>query len=175
MSEDSRKDATFYVQRHLRFGWWFLLGFLTLGMLLEAFHAFKVSWYLSVANETRRMMWILAHTHGTLLALVHLAFSATLYIAPESAAGWRRVISLSLTGATILLPGGFLLGGFFHHGGDPGLGVILVPIGAILLIAAVFLIARGQVAAVPTGSVESSVEANSTGKKRHRRSSAESD
>ena len=36
---------------------------------------------------------------------------------------------------------GLLLGGMFIHGGDPGLGVLLVPPGAVLLIVAVLLTA----------------------------------
>jgi hypothetical protein len=48
-----------------------------------------------------------------------------------------------LIGASILLPVGFFLGGVQFYGGDPGLGVLVVPIGAILLLAALFLIASG--------------------------------
>jgi predicted GNAT family N-acyltransferase len=48
-----------------------------------------------------------------------------------------------LTAAIVLLPGGFFLGGLFVHGGDPGLGVLLVPVGAVCLFAAVLLTARG--------------------------------
>ena len=35
--------------------------------------------------------------------------------------------------AAILLPAGFLLGGIVIHDADPGLGVWLVPVGALLL------------------------------------------
>jgi hypothetical protein len=52
--------------------------------------------------------------------------------------------SRSLVGSLILLPMGFLLGGIFVHGGDPGLGVLLVPPGALLLFVAVLLAARGM-------------------------------
>jgi hypothetical protein len=47
-----------------------------------------------------------------------------------------------LLGASVLLPGGFFLGGLFLYGGDPGLGVLLVPLGALLLLVAVLLTAR---------------------------------
>ena len=40
-------------------------------------------------------------------------------------------------GWTLLL--GFFLGGLFVHAGDPGLGILLVPVGAALLFAAVWL------------------------------------
>ena len=41
-----------------------------------------------------------------------------------------------------MLPGGFFLGGLVIYAGDPGIGILLVPVGAVLLLAAVFLIAR---------------------------------
>src|SRR4029078_9171068 len=74
------REVDFYSQRHLRFGWWALLVYLCMGIVLEALRAFKVWWYLDVANETRRLMWTLGHAHGTLLALINLAFAATLPI-----------------------------------------------------------------------------------------------
>ena len=53
------------VTRHLRIGYWALALFVTMGLLLETLHAFKVGAYLDVQNETRRLMWRLAHAHGT--------------------------------------------------------------------------------------------------------------
>ena len=61
--------AVDYTRRHLRFGWWSLLGFLCLGFMLELLHGFKAGFYLDVSNETRRLMWTLAHAHGALLGL----------------------------------------------------------------------------------------------------------
>ena len=61
----------------MRFGWWSLLLFLTLGIVLEAMHGFKVGWHLDVGNEARRLLWTLAHAHGTLLALIHIGFALT--------------------------------------------------------------------------------------------------
>lgn len=130
-------------RKHLRFGWWGLLVFLSLGALLEAFHGFKIGYYLDVGNEARRLAFRLAHAHGTLLSLVHILLGVTLAsrFAPPLAAA-RRASPL-LVAATLLLPGGFFLGGLFLKGGDPGLGVLLVPVGALALFAAVFQIARG--------------------------------
>jgi len=45
-----------------------------------------------------------------------------------------------LTGATVLLPGGFFLGGAMIYAGDPGVGILLVPVGALLLLVAVGLL-----------------------------------
>lgn len=125
---------------NLRFGWWALLAYLTLGLGLEVLHGFKVSWYLDVGYETRRLMFTLAHAHGTLLALVNLAAALTVHaIAGLTLAPF---VSRALIGATLLLPGGFLLGGLVTHGGDPGPGIVLVPVGALLLIAGVTGLAR---------------------------------
>jgi hypothetical protein len=116
----------------LRFGWWSLLAYLSLGIGLEILHGFKIGWYLDVGNETRRLMFTLAHAHGVLLALVNLAAGFTVRVVP----GFELAPSASnsLLGAAVLLPGGFFLGGVAIHGGDPGLGIWIVPIGAILLL-----------------------------------------
>ena len=129
-------------RRHLRLGWWSLLVFLTLGIGLEALHGFKVGLYLDVANETRRTMWRLAHAHGVLVALVHLALAATLSLRAAPPGRGLGLASRLLTAAGILLPGGFLLGGVQVYEGDPWIGVLLVPVGALALFGAVLLTAR---------------------------------
>jgi len=136
-------DPVTLTKRHLRFGWWMLLVFLTMGLALEALHGFKAGLYLNVSNETRRLMWTLAHAHGTLLGLVNIAFALSVRLLPEWAARERGISSLCLRGATLLIPAGFFLGGIFIHSGDPGLGILLVPVGGLLLLVAVFLVACG--------------------------------
>lgn len=131
-----------YSRKHTRFGWWALLVFLTLGFGLEMLHGFKIRAYLDVSNETRRFMWTLAHAHGSLLSLVHVLFGVCLRVMPELGTRNLRLSSWSLVGASFLLPGGFFLGGMFFYSGDPGLGIVLVPIGGTLLGIAIYLIAR---------------------------------
>ena len=131
-----------YAARHLRFGWWSLLVFLSVGFVLELLHGFKAGFYLDVTNETRRLMWTLAHAHGALLGLVHVAWALCLRAFPDLEGGNQRVASLCLMGASVLLPGGFFAGGVQLYGGDPGLGITVVPLGAACLAAAVFLTAR---------------------------------
>lgn len=131
------------VRNHLRIGWVSLLIFLSLGIGLEALHGFKLGVYLDVANEARRLLWTLAHAHGTLLSLVHLGFALTVHLLPDGSPRPWAWASWCLTGATVLMPAGFFLGGLFLHGGDPGLGIALLPPGAILLLAAVILTLRG--------------------------------
>jgi len=131
------KRESALVRRHIELGWIAILVFLSLGIVLEALHGFKVDAYLNVANETRRLMWTLAHAHGVLLGVLHLGLAFTLRELDAPAAGWPRSVSLCLSGATVLLPLGFLLGGAMTYGGDPGVGILLVPVGAALLFTAV--------------------------------------
>ncbi len=142
MSDPSTTDkpAVDLVARHLRIGWWGLLVFLSLGLVLEALHGLKVGAYLDADQETRRLMWRLAHAHGTLLSLVHLALAAT--VAQRPGVG-GALASRCLTASLVLMPAGFLLGGAWTHGGDPGLGISLVPPGGLLLLVAVGGVARG--------------------------------
>lgn len=132
-----------YTRRHLRLGWWSLLLFATVGLGLESLHGFKVRAYLDVSNETRRLMWTLAHAHGTLLAVINIVFGLSVRVVPELTAARARLISPALVGATVIMPAGFFLGGVVFYSGDPGLGILLLPVGAFLLLAAIFWIARG--------------------------------
>jgi hypothetical protein len=131
-----------YARRHVRFGWWSLLVFAIGGLVLESLHGFKVAAYLDVSNDTRRLMWTLAHAHGTLLSVLHVIFGLSVRAFPEMGARARPLVSRALIGASVLLPGGFLVGGIGFYGGDPGVGILVVPIGAAALIIAVFQLAR---------------------------------
>jgi hypothetical protein len=131
-----------YALRHFRLGWSALLLFTAFGLALETLHGFKIGAYLDVSNQTRRLMWTLAHSHGTLLSIVNLMFAVMLRTFPEIHVGTVRAISQCLIFSTVLLPGGFFLGGIIVYGGDPSLGILLVPVGALLLIAAIVLLVR---------------------------------
>lgn len=141
----STNDPTRAVQqtianRHYAVGWLLLLIFLSLGAVLESLHGFKIGWYLDPAHQVRREMWRLAHAHGTLLALVQIAFAAGLSRFPWRSARRLRLASFFLLDAAVLLPLGFFLGGIGHAEGDPSYGILLVPLGAVLLFFAVGLI-----------------------------------
>src|SRR6266571_7488083 len=88
--------------RNLRFGWWSLLVFLSLGGALETLHGFKIGWYLDVGNEMRRLMFTLAHAHGTLLAVVNIIAGLT----ARKVEGFtlRTSDSYALIWAPILMP-----------------------------------------------------------------------
>lgn len=118
-------------QRHARFGWTWLLLWLTFGLVLEMLHGFKVSDYL--ITELRREFWSLAHFHGVALALVNLIYGRwanhkQLPISQQNIASW------ALLGGSILMPVGFFLGGWVHYEGDPGIGIFLAPPGAFLVL-----------------------------------------
>ncbi len=122
------------------FGWWSLLVYLSAGLGLEALHGLKVGWYLDVGAETRRLMLTLGHAHGTLLALVTLAagLGARLARPIPPSAGTARC----LKAANVLLPLGFWAGAVGVRGGDPGPGILLVPLGGLLLLAGVIGMGR---------------------------------
>ena len=126
-------------RRLLAAGWRTLLAFLLLGLVLEALHGFKIGWYLDLANETRRLLFRLAHAHGALLSVLAILYALGLGVFPEIAPGRARAVSRLLVASIVLLPGGFFLGGLVIHQGDPGLGIVLAPIGALTLIVAVAL------------------------------------
>lgn len=88
-------------------------------------------------------MWTLAHAHGTLLSLINVVFGLSVRAAPETVAGREPIVSPALIAATIVMPVAFFMGGVAFFEGDPGIGVLLLPIGAFLLLAALFSLARG--------------------------------
>jgi hypothetical protein len=134
-------------RRHHLLGWCALLLFLSLGAFLEFLHGFKFGFYLDPGHRLRRELWTLAHAHGTLLALVQIGFAAGLTRFGGWTAGRLKLASFFLLDATLLIPLGFFLGGLAPSEGDPWVGILLVPPGALLLFIAVGLIiasARGE-------------------------------
>ena len=136
-------DARRIAGRNMRFGWFALLLFATLGIALETMHGFKVGWYLDVGNEVRRLMWRLAHAHGGLLAIVNILFALVAGSQEDAAAERLQKASPLLIAGAVLLPLGFFLGGIRTHGGDPFVGVLLVPVGALCFLAGLALTASG--------------------------------
>jgi hypothetical protein len=114
----------------IRQGWISLAAWLAFGILIEGLIGFRTPALLD--DTVRRDMFRLAHAHGTLLNLVLIAAAICarlelIRLGPMS--------SLGLRASVILLPSGFLLGGLWHFKDDPGLGICLVPLGALLLLA----------------------------------------
>jgi len=128
-------------RRHQIVGWWGLFVFLALGFALETMHGFKMGFYLDPEHRLRRLLWTLAHAHGTLLALVQITFAFTVGSLGRWTERRLKLVSFLLIDGLVLLPVGFFLGGIGHTEVDPSMGVLLVPIGAVLLLIAVGLIA----------------------------------
>ena len=140
--EESTEDlGAKCANRHFRIGWWSLLLFLTLGIFMEVLHGFKIGWFLDVGMETRRLMWRLAHAHGTLLSVLNIAFGGMVLWIEDWRVVRRTIASHCLAMAVVLMPAGFFLGGVYIYDGDPGLGIMLVPVGAALLFVAVLMTA----------------------------------
>ena len=113
----------------IRQGWISLALWIAFGILIEGFNGFRSPAYLD--DAVRREMFRLAHAHGTLLNLVLLgaAICARLDLIRLG-----RMTSLGLCSAAVLLPAGFLFGGLWHFKDEPGLAILLVPAGAVLLL-----------------------------------------
>ncbi len=122
-------------RNHVRFGWLALATFATVGAVLEALHGFKASWYLEEAYGTRRLLFTLGHAHGALMGVVNVVFGLAIAVL-DGRPGRLLLASRLLTVATVLLPAGFLIGGFGIRGTDPGIGIYLVPAGAACAVAA---------------------------------------
>ena len=124
---------------HLRLGWPLLLVGVMAGTTLEGLLGFK--WVGLMEDPLRRELLSLAHFHAGLLGLVNLVY-AGFAEGPGLGPGAQRLASWALRAGSLCLPLGFLLGGLWHPEGDPGLGIVLVPVGAVAIATALALQAR---------------------------------
>jgi len=116
-------------------GWMSLAAWIVFGLLIEGLIGFRSP--ALVDDSVRREMFRLAHAHGTLLNLVLIAAAIS---ARLDLVRLGRLTSLGLRAAVIFLPVGFLFAGVWHFKDDPGVAILLVPIGALLLLASAFQI-----------------------------------
>jgi hypothetical protein len=122
--------------RARRWGWWTLFAWASSGAVLDALHAFRSAAYLDQPVRRELLTW--AHAHGVGLALVLLAYSAAGDPARAPQAGGL------LRAASLLMPFGFALSLLGHGESDPGPAILLVPVGAICLLVALFTLARAE-------------------------------
>jgi hypothetical protein len=113
----------------IRQGWISLALWIVFGILIEGFIGFRIPALLD--DLVRRDLFRLAHAHGTLLNLVLIAAAIC---ARLELIQLGSIPSLGLRAAVVLLPLGFLAGGIWHFKDDPGVGIIFVPVGALLLL-----------------------------------------
>ncbi len=109
-------------------GWIGVTVWMTLGLLLEGLLAYRAPSYLEDAQ--RRELFRLAHAHGTVLSGLLVLAGLTL----QQLTAFPKLAALALRAGSLLMPIGFLLAGLSHPEGDPGLGIWLVPPGALLMI-----------------------------------------
>ena len=146
---DRNNDRATLARRHFLVGFSGLAVFMAGGLALEALHGLKVGGYLNVGNEMRRMMWTLAHAHGTLFSLIHVAIGAYVSVRESTNTAALNRASILASFGTLLLPTGFFLGGLWHYGGDPGIGIFLVPVGAISMLGAMLILAFNAITSSP--------------------------
>jgi len=127
-------------KRCARWGWSSVLAWAIFGLGLEALHALKASIYLD--DELTRLLLTLAHAHGIGLSLVVIVFGGSgVACFGHNESGAQRA-ARQLFAASALIPIGFVAGAIGHPEGDPSLGVLLTPIGALCLIAGLFHTAK---------------------------------
>jgi len=132
------------VRLHLRIGWWMLLTFVTLGVVLEAMHGFKIDLYLNVERASTRVLWTLTHAIGAILGLVHIAFAASLFISADGTANTVALASACLKCASILVPAAFLIAGALASERGVALGFVLAIPGILFFLLGLLLTAMGM-------------------------------
>ena len=113
-----------------RFGWTSLLLWALVGVAIEAALGWKLPALLD--DELARTLVRLGHAHGVGLSLVAIAHEAL--ATPLFPAGDRRALR-AVQLASLLVPCGFVGSALGHPEGDPGVLIMLVPIGALALVA----------------------------------------
>ncbi len=116
---------------HARFGWTLLFVSLAFGAVLETLEGFR--WVSLVADPWKQRLWSLAHFHGAALGLLNLIYVQWADTQAMSV-GRRTLASRMLMLGSAAMPLGFLLGGLAHPEGDPSLGIVLAPVGALLVL-----------------------------------------
>lgn len=131
-------------ERHLRLSLALTGLFLAMGLWLEAMIGLRAGGW--VDDPLRREFLRLGHAHGGILALLNLGVGLALerLATPEP---WARVIRPAGLCGALLVGLGFVAGGLWHGPTDPGLPVLVVPAGALMLLAVVVsaaLVRRGD-------------------------------
>lgn len=102
---------------------------MTFGLLLEGLIGYKTPAYLN--DPVRRELFRLAHAHGTLLSLLLLGLAL---VSDRFEVGLANIVTWALRVGVVLMPIGFLLGGVWHYESDPGVGIWLVPVAAVMVV-----------------------------------------
>jgi len=119
-------------ERHLRWSLALAALFLAMGLWLEAMIGLRAAGW--VDDPLRREFLRLGHAHGGLLALLNLglAWAQVELATPEP---WARQVRRAAWLGALLVGAGFVGGGLWHGPTDPGPIVLVVPAGALMLVA----------------------------------------
>ncbi len=121
-------------ERHLRAALVVVALFLASGLWLEAMLGLRAQGWID--DPLRREFLRLGHAHGGLLGLLNLGLAWALERL-GTPAGWAGKIRWAALLGAIFVGAGFILGGLMHGPTDPGVPILLVPAGAMLLLSSV--------------------------------------
>lgn len=124
--------------RHLRLATALVGVFLAAGIWLEAMIGLRAAGW--VDDDVRRQFLRLGHAHGALLGVLNIALAVVMERigTPE---GWARWIRRAALVGAALVGLGFFVGGLWHGRADPGPAVLVVPAGAMMLLASCVAVA----------------------------------
>lgn len=123
---------------HLRASLGTVALFLAMGLWLEAMYGLRAEGWID--DTLRREFLRLGHAHGTLLGILNVALAWAMGRL-ETPAAWAGRIRLAALAGAVLVPVGFVGGGLWHGPTDPGPVVLVVPAGAMMLLASVVAVA----------------------------------
>lgn len=124
--------------RHLRLSLVQVALFLGAGLWLEGMYGLRAQGWLD--DPLRREFVRLGHAHGALLGILNLAI-AWVIARLHTPATWARPVRLASLLGGLLVGLGFFGGGLWHGPTDPGPLVLMVPAGAMMLLASCVAIA----------------------------------
>ncbi|MBC8073558.1 MAG: hypothetical protein IAG13_34875 [Deltaproteobacteria bacterium] len=124
--------------RHVRLALVQVAVFMAAGLWLEAMYGLRASGWLD--DDLRREFLRLGHAHGALLGMLNLvlAWAMARLHTPEP---WARPIRVAALLGALLVGLGFFGGGLWHAPTDPGPLVLMVPAGAMMLLASCVAVA----------------------------------
>lgn len=117
--------------RHLRLSIALVAIFLAMGLWLEAMYGLRAEGW--VDDPLRREFLRLGHAHGALLGLVNVALGWGCERL-ETPAAWAMKIRMAAWIGASLVGVGFVAGGLLHGPTDPGLPILAVPAGALMVL-----------------------------------------
>lgn len=124
--------------RHLRLALAVVAAFLAVGLWLEAMYGLRAQGWMD--DTLRREFLRLGHAHGALLGMLNVAIAWALERLSTPQA-WARKIRVASLGGAVLVGLGFIGGGLWHGPTDPGPIALVVPAGALMLLASLVALA----------------------------------